>query len=216
MKQSPSWKANRSSASQEVRILWKRNVHYRIHNSSQPVPILIRLKAGTAQWIHQLIATVYRRMCTCAHTQTHTHRQTQRQTHNHYDSSERVISSWHWPLSTQHTTNTKDEHCGIRTRNLSNQAAWDSCLRPCSHRNRPVYTPTSFNSTAKDMTFVCVCVMKKKEFYVCQSIYVTDIAANFCFLQSLYGVRTYCCRIINKPLLGRCRTKQCNSLTSHY
>ena len=32
MKQSPSWEANRSSASQEIpNILWNPNVHYHIH-----------------------------------------------------------------------------------------------------------------------------------------------------------------------------------------
>ena len=44
MEQSPSWEANRFSASQEIPcILWKTKVHYCSHKSLPPVPVLCHI-----------------------------------------------------------------------------------------------------------------------------------------------------------------------------
>ena len=55
MKQSPSWEANRFSASQEIpRILWNPKVYYRIHQCPPPVPILSHLDAVHTRTSHFL------------------------------------------------------------------------------------------------------------------------------------------------------------------
>jgi len=53
MEQSPSWEADRFSASQETpSILWNLKFHYQIYKSPQTVPILIQINAAHASQSH--------------------------------------------------------------------------------------------------------------------------------------------------------------------
>ena len=67
MEQSPSWKANRFSASQEIpRILCNPKIHYRIHKSLPPAPILGQINLAHAphltSWRSILILSFHLRL----------------------------------------------------------------------------------------------------------------------------------------------------------
>jgi len=63
VKEIPSWDAESSSASQQkLRILWKSDIHCRIHNSPPPVPILSHINP-----IHPFSSYLFKILKLCSH-----------------------------------------------------------------------------------------------------------------------------------------------------